>query len=58
MGYFSWILRLGAALAFGVIKVLRLESAYAFGARDEAAAHKRFRSWSGDVCVPAAPVAA
>jgi cyd operon protein YbgT len=57
MWYFTWILGLGVALAFGVINVLWLESAYAFGALDEATTHERFTSWSGVARVPAAPVA-
>lgn len=55
MWYFTWILGLGVALAFGVINVLWLESSYAFGALDEATTHERFRSRSGDGRVPAAP---
>ena len=35
MWYFTWILGLGLALAFGIINVMWLESTYAFGSRSE-----------------------
>ena len=57
MWYFTWILGLGVALAFGIINVLWLESAYAFGALDEATTDERFRSRSGVAHVPEARVA-
>jgi cyd operon protein YbgT len=47
MWYFTWILGLGLALAFGVINVLWLEASYAFGALDEEETRERFRSRSG-----------
>ena len=56
MWYFTWISGLGVALAFGVINVLWLETAYAFGALDDATMHERFSSRSGDRRAPATPV--
>jgi len=35
MWYFTWILGIGLALAFGIINVMWLESNYAFGSRQE-----------------------
>ena len=35
MWYFTWILGLGAALAFGIINVMWLEASYTFGELDE-----------------------
>ena len=35
MWYFTWILGIGLALAFGIINVMWLETNYAFGRRDE-----------------------
>ena len=35
MWYFTWILGLGLALAFGIINVMWLEASYAFGDLDE-----------------------
>ena len=42
MWYFTWILGLGLALAFGIINVMWLEANYAFGVRDEAQTRERF----------------
>lgn len=42
MWYFTWILGLGLALAFGIINVMWLEANYAFGERHEERTHKRF----------------
>jgi cyd operon protein YbgT len=42
MWYFTWILGLGAALAFGIINVMWLESSYTFGHLDESDIHNRF----------------
>lgn len=42
MWYFTWILGLGLALAFGIINVMWLESHYAFGERHEERTRKRF----------------
>ena len=44
MWYFTWILGLGLALAFGVINVMWLEANYAFGERDAARTRKRFEA--------------
>ncbi|WP_423761824.1 cytochrome bd-I oxidase subunit CydX [Burkholderia sp. NLJ2] len=44
MWYFTWMLGLGVALAFGVVNALWLESSYAFGELDEAATRERFES--------------
>lgn len=46
MWYFTWILGLGLALAFGVINVLWLEASYAFGELDEHTTKDRFVSRS------------
>jgi len=35
MWYFTWILGIGVALAFGIINVMWLESNYGFGELDE-----------------------
>jgi cyd operon protein YbgT len=35
MWYFTWILGIGLALAFGIINVMWLEANYAFGQREE-----------------------
>jgi cyd operon protein YbgT len=43
MWYFSWILGLGLALAFGIINVMWLEANYTFGDLDEESTRKRFR---------------
>ena len=42
MWYFTWILGLGAALAFGIINVMWLEASYTFGELDESRIHERF----------------
>lgn len=42
MWYFTWILGLGLALAFGIINVMWLESTYAFGTRTEDGTRERF----------------
>ena len=42
MWYFTWILGLGAALAFGIINVMWLEATYAAGELDESGIRKRF----------------
>ena len=42
MWYFTWILGLGLALAFGIINVMWLEFDYAFGDREESETRKRF----------------
>lgn len=46
MWYFTWILGLGLALAFGIINALWLEASYAFGDLDEAQTRERFESRS------------
>jgi len=43
MWYFSWILGIGVALAFGIINVMWLESNYGFGDLDEEKTHERFQ---------------
>ncbi len=42
MWYFTWILGLGAALAFGIINVMWLEVTYHFGELDESGIQDRF----------------
>jgi cyd operon protein YbgT len=42
MWYFTWILGLGAALAFGIINVMWLEASYTFGELDEGRIRERF----------------
>ncbi|MCC7006350.1 MAG: cytochrome bd-I oxidase subunit CydX [Ottowia sp.] len=42
MWYFTWILGLGLALAFGVINAMWLEVNYAFGERSEEQTKRRF----------------
>jgi cyd operon protein YbgT len=42
MWYFTWILGIGAALAFGIINVMWLEASYAFGHLDEDDIYHRF----------------
>lgn len=42
MWYFTWILGLGLALAFGIINVMWLEANYSFGIRDEAQTQESF----------------
>ena len=43
MWYFTWILGIGLALAFGIINVMWLEVSYAFGELDESRIRERFR---------------
>ena len=43
MWYFTWILGLGAALAFGIINVMWLEASYTHGELDETLIKDRFR---------------
>jgi cytochrome bd-I ubiquinol oxidase subunit X len=43
MWYFTWILGIGLALAFGIINVMWLEASYAFGELDESDIQNRFR---------------
>jgi len=40
--YFTWILGVGAALAFGIINVMWLEASYVFGHLDEGEIYSRF----------------
>lgn len=47
MWYFTWILGVGLALAFGIINVMWLEANYAFGERDEDTTRKRFEQFRG-----------
>jgi cyd operon protein YbgT len=42
MWYFTWILGIGAALAFGIINVMWLESEYMTGELDESQIGERF----------------
>ena len=42
MWYFTWILGVGAALAFGIINVMWLEASYTFGELDESRIRERF----------------
>ena len=42
MWYFTWILGIGLALAFGIINVMWLEANYAFGIRDETRTRESF----------------
>ena len=51
MWYFTWILGLGAALAFGIINVMWLEASYSFGELDSEGTKRRF----GDSAPPAEP---
>ena len=57
MWYFSWILGIGLALAFGIINVMWLEASYSFGDLDEATTRQRFKErskyQSGNDQVPA-----
>jgi cyd operon protein YbgT len=43
MWYFTWILGIGLALAFGIINVMWLEASYVFGHLDEDDIYNRFR---------------
>jgi cyd operon protein YbgT len=45
MWYFTWILGLGLALAFGIINVMWLESNYIFGRREENETQRRFEKF-------------
>ena len=45
MWYYSWILGLGLALAFGIINVMWLEANYAFGRREKSATRDRFEHY-------------
>ena len=42
MWYFTWILGVGLALAFGIINVMWLEASYTFGELDESRIDERF----------------
>lgn len=42
MWYFTWILGVGLALAFGIINVMWLEASYVFGHLDEEDIYNRF----------------
>jgi len=44
MWYFTWILGIGFALAFGIINVMWLEASYSFGELDENRIRERFGS--------------
>lgn len=44
MWYFTWILGVGLALAFGIINVMWLEASYVFGHLDEDDIYNRFGS--------------
>ena len=48
MWYFTWILGLGAALAFGIINVMWLEASYTLGDLDERRIGDRFRDEGQD----------
>lgn len=48
MWYFTWILGVGLALAFGVINVMWLESAYFSGELTDDYLRKRFPREKGD----------
>lgn len=43
MWYFTWILGIGLALAFGIVNVMWLEASYVFGHLDEDDIYNRFR---------------
>jgi cyd operon protein YbgT len=47
MWYFTWILGLGLALAFGIINVMWLEASYFSGELDEERVRKRFQRGGG-----------
>jgi cyd operon protein YbgT len=47
MWYFTWILGVGLALAFGIINVMWLESSYFSGELNEEALRKRFQRGRG-----------
>jgi cyd operon protein YbgT len=46
MWYFTWILGVGLALAFGIINVMWLEASYALGDLTEEYTTQRFRDRS------------
>ncbi|MCX7207233.1 MAG: cytochrome bd-I oxidase subunit CydX [Proteobacteria bacterium] len=46
MWYFSWILGMGLAVAFGLINVMWFESTHAFGGEKETEAQERFEKYS------------
>ena len=48
MWYFTWILGLGAALAFGIINVMWLEASYSGGEVDESRIGDRLRGARDD----------
>ena len=48
MWYFTWILGLGAALAFGIINVMWLEASYGSGELDESGIRERFLKARGE----------
>ena len=48
MWYFTWVLGLGAALAFGIINVMWLEATYESGELDESGIRERFRKARGE----------
>ena len=41
MWYFTWILGIGLALAFGIVNVMWLEASYTFGELDETKIRER-----------------
>ena len=47
MWYFTWILGVGLALAFGIINVMWLESSYFAGELNEELVRKRFQHGGG-----------
>src|SRR4051794_5968657 len=49
MWYFTWILGLGLALAFGIINVMWLEASYFSGELDEERVRKRFQRGGGPI---------
>ena len=48
MWYFTWILGIGLALAFGIINVMWLEASYSFGELDEDRIRERFAAGADD----------
>ena len=47
MWYFTWILGVGAALAFGIINVMWLEASFTLGDLDEGKLAERFGADGG-----------
>jgi cyd operon protein YbgT len=47
MWYFTWILGLGLALAFGIINVMWLEASHLLGDLDEERVRERFETGQG-----------